>query len=59
MPQRDQQIETNPNVVWEQTPWLAKDVSLVDPQRVSEPPLLLSEENVLDVLLDGDSIRRV
>jgi hypothetical protein len=59
MPQREEQAETKQNVVLEQTPWLAKDVSLDDPQRYSGPPLVLSEENVIDVLLDGDSIRRV
>jgi hypothetical protein len=58
MPQK-QTSEEQSNVTWEKSAWVAKDVSLNEPQRYSGPPLKLADDqHVLDVLLDGDSIHR-
>jgi hypothetical protein len=59
MPQK-QTSEEQANVTWERSAWVAKDVSLAEPKRYSgEPMQLANDEHVIDVLLDGESIRRV
>jgi hypothetical protein len=57
MPQK-QTNEENAHVSFEQSPWTAKELHLEEPRRHSGEPLRLSEEHVVDALLDGDSIRR-
>ncbi|HEX4384701.1 MAG TPA: hypothetical protein VH083_17195 [Myxococcales bacterium] len=58
MPQK-QTNEENAPVRFEQSPWMAKELHLEEPRRYSGDPLQLSEEHVVDALLDGDSIRRI
>ena len=62
MPQK-QTSEEQANVTWEQAPWVAKDLVLAEPARHAGDPdqslSLSNDEHVIDVLLDGESIRRV
>ena len=58
MPQKQSNEESAP-VHFEKSPWTAKELHLEEPRRWAGEPLRLSEEHVVDVLLDGDSIRRV
>jgi hypothetical protein len=59
MPQK-QTSEAQANETWEKSAWVAKDVTFAEPTRFpGEPMRLANDEHVIDVLLDGDSIRRV
>jgi hypothetical protein len=61
MPQRDLQKQPNEQktgTAGEQQPWLSKSLEIEDNGRDAGQPLNLSDEHVIDVPLDGDSIVR-
>jgi hypothetical protein len=43
---------------WESSPWVPEDRTIEEPRSAREEPLRLSEEHVIDSVLDSESIRR-
>ena len=43
---------------WESAPWIPEDRTVEEPRRAPEPPLRLSSENVIEAVLESESIRR-
>jgi len=58
LPQPQAEVAHTPS--FESAPWVAQERVIEEPPRAPEPPLrLANEENVVDGLLDGESIVRV